>query len=146
MISTRWFQGKNNLDSVLKLRSQVFIDELNIKDYSVTDMYDEFALNTVAYEGDIPVGTGRLLFKDGKYSIDNVCVLREYRGNHYGDLILRVLTRRAVNMGAEKTYALVTTSAVKNFEAIGFVCLRENDGHYLMEKTGDVGGSCGNCK
>lgn len=146
MISTRWFQGKSNLDLVLELRSKVFIDELKIKDYPVADMYDEFALNAVAYEGDIPVGTGRLLFKDGKYSIDNVCVLSEFRGNHYGDLLLRVLVRRAVNMGAEKTYALVTANAVKNFEAIGFAKLQENDGYYLMEKTGDVGGSCGNCK
>lgn len=142
MVSTRWFQGINNLNTVIELRKNVFIDELNIKGCCITDMYDEFALSAVVFEGDIPVGTGRLLFKDGKYFIDNLCVLKAFRGNHYGDLLIRVLVRKAINMGAEKTYALVLDSVLKNFENIGFIKVEENNGTWLMEKTGDVGGNC----
>ena len=144
MISTKWLQGRENISAALDLRKNIFCQELNMDEESISDFYDEFAFSLVLYEDDIPAGTGRLLFRDGKYFIDMVCVVNELRGRNYGDLLVRMLVRRAYDMGAEKTYASVCKDCLNLFENIGFekVSLQDN-GEFLMAKTGDVGGHCG---
>ena len=144
MISTRWLQGKNNITEALEIRKEVFIEEMDISK-NIADIFDDFALNAVVYEDDVPVGTGRLLFKDGKYYIDNVCVLKDFRNKHYADLIIRMLVRRAINMGATQTYTECRESTIKLFMRIGFETVQFNEqGIHLMVKTGDVGGHCCN--
>lgn len=143
MISTKWFQGKNNIGDILKIRNKVFYEDLGKSETSISDMYDDFAYNVSVYDDDNPAGTGRLFFKEGKFFIDSVCVLKEYRGKHLGDLIVRMLVRKAVDMGAENTYASVDNSCEHLFENIGFVKIEEyKSGESLMMKTGDVGGHC----
>ena len=143
MIATKWFQGKDSLNDVLKIRNKIFIEEMNLGYNGISDIYDDFAFNVVLYDDDEAVGSGRLLFKNGRYFIDNVGVLKEYRGNHYGDLIVRMLVRKAVNMGAENTSALVDNNCESLFRNIGFIKTEEyEDGKSLMMKTGDVGGHC----
>lgn len=143
MISTKWFQGINNINYALDIRKQVIIEELKLIENNISDIFDEFAFNAVVYDDENAVGTGRLLFKEGKYFIDNVCVLKEFRGRHYGDLIVRMLVRKAVNIGAEKTYTECKSSCTKMFEDIGFVTVQSNEsGINLMVMTGDVGGHC----
>ncbi len=95
------------------------------------------------YEDDVLVGTGKLILADGKFFIEGVSVKLEFRGKRYGDLAVRMLVRRAINMGAEKTYAKVNSTLVKMFENIGFKKQAEiENGDYLMCMEGDVGGHC----
>lgn len=99
----------------------------------------------VIYENNALAGTGKLVFVDGKYFVENVNIKEEFRRKSYGELAVRMLVRRAVNMGAEKTYARIDKSIVKLFEKIGFYKQEETDnGDYLMCMEGDVGGHC--CK
>lgn len=144
MVSTKWFQGLNNLDNFLEIRKRVFCEELNMDEKYATDFYDEFAFNLVLYDDDKPAGTGRLLFKDGKYFMDKLCVLKEYRGNSNGDLIIRMLVRKAVTIGAEKTYAEIDKKYKSLFEKVGFEEVSNEGNNVLMMKTGDVGGHCCN--
>jgi len=145
MISTKWFQGKRSLNDVLEIRKKVFLDEMKTLDNLLSDIYDDFAFNVVVYEDNIPAGTGRLLFKDGKYFIDMVCVIKEFRGYNYGDLVVRMLVRKAVDLGAESTYVTVNEDCKQLFDNIGFVKIDDiGNGESLMKKIGDVGGDC--CK
>ena len=141
MISTRWFQGKDNLSDVLSIRKEVFADTDNL-----TDFYDEFAFNAVLYEEDVPAGTARLLFKDGKYYIDMLCVKKQFEGLNYEELLVRLLVRKAVTIGADKTYMEADEDLKKILVDIGFnKVLGNND--KLMVKEGDVGGHCcGECQ
>lgn len=141
MISTKWFQGKEESHNYIEIRKKVFNSEFLMKE-KITDIYDEFAFNVVIYEDEIPAGTGRLLFKEGKYFIDKVCVLKEFRGNNYSDLIIRMLIRKAVNIGADKTYAMIQNEYIKKFEKVGFIEVNKENEGVLMMKEGDVGGHC----
>lgn len=147
MISTKWFQN-NDLDDVLKIRTAVFVNELNFDTSLVHDEYDSFGKNVLVYDNGNAIGTGRLIFNDGKYLIDKLCVLKEYRNNSYGELIIRMLVRKAVNMGAEKTYSYINLSdnslskIQAIFEKIGFIIDSEVNGKLTMVKYGDVGGHC----
>ncbi len=147
MISTKWFQS-NDLDDVLKIRTMVFINELNFDTSLVNDEYDSFGKSVLVYDNGKAIGTGRLIFNDGKYLIDKLCVLKEYRNNSYGELIIRMLVRKAVDMGAEKTYSYINLSdnsllKIQGiFEKIGFIADGEVSGKLVMVKYGDVGGHC----
>lgn len=145
MVSTKWFQGIENSDKFKEIRKKVFCEELNMEEKSISDFYDEFAFNAVLFDDDRPAGTGRLIFKEGKYFIDKLCVIKEFRGNSYGDLIIRMLVRKAVTIGAEKTYANIDRKYKKLFEEIGFEETNaESNINVLMVKIGDVGGHCCN--
>mgnify|MGYP000858034620 CR=1 FL=1 len=136
MISTRWFQGKDKLSDVLSIRKEVLADT-----DILTDFYDEFAFNAVIYEEDEPAGTARLLFKDGKYFIDMLYVKKQFKGLNYEDLLVRLSVRKAVTLGAEKTYMEADEGLKKTLENIGFI--RVSNDKALMVKEGDVGGCCG---
>jgi predicted GNAT family N-acyltransferase len=149
MVSTKWFQS-NDLADVLKIRTEVFINELNFDNSSISDNYDSFGKSVLVYENGKAVGTGRLIFKDGKYIIDKLCVLKEYRNNSYGELIVRMLVRKAVDMGAQKTYSFINKydKAYKSqlqeiYDKVGFVVDGEENENLIVVKHGDVGGHCG---
>ncbi len=96
------------------------------------------------YEDDEPAGTARLTFKDSKYFIDILCVKKQFRGLNYEDLLVRLLVRKAVTIGAEKTYMEADESIDKILENIGF--MKVSNDKTLMVKEGDVGGHCcGDC-
>ena len=140
MISTRWFQGKSNLSDVLSIRKEVFAEEN--REENITDFYDEFAFNAVLYEDDVPAVTARLSFKEGKYFIDKLCLKEQFKGLNYEDLLVRLLVRKAVTIGAGKTYMEADENLEKTLENIGFIKASEEE--TLMVKEGDVGGCCGN--
>lgn len=142
MISTKWLQ-EDNLEEVLKIRTAVFENELNFEREYIYDDYDSFGKNVLLYDSGKAVGTGRLIFKDGKYLIDKICVLKEFRKNAYGELIIRMLVRKAVDMGAEKTYVHIDNTLRNLFEKIGFIVDSEAEEKLIMIKYGDVGGHCG---
>ncbi len=139
MVSTRWFQGKDNLSVVLDIRKEVLAVE---KADKITDFYDEFAFNAVLYDEDDTAGAARLFFKEGKYFIDMLCIKKQYKYLNYEDLLVRMLIRRAVTMGAEKTYIEADENQVKLFENIGFKEVSADNNKLLMVKDGDVGGGC----
>ena len=135
MVSTRWVQGKDSLKVVLDIRKEVLTENTEL-----TDFYDEFAFNAVLYEEDVPAGTARLLFKDGKYYIDMLCVKKQFKGLNYEELLVRLLVRKAVTIGADKTYMEADESIEELLENIGFI--KTSKDKMLMVKEGDVGGHC----
>ncbi len=147
MVSTKWFKGMNDFEDVLLVRNKVFIDEQKISKDLITDEYDQISYNVVVYEKNEPVGTGRLIFKDSKYQIGRIAVLDEFRGKRYGDLIVRMLIRKAVNIGAEEVHLHSQLNKKEFYEKIGFKTYgnpysEAGIEHISMVRKGDVGGDC----
>lgn len=141
MISTKWFQGMTEESPYMEIMKCVS-DELRDSG-AEADIYDRFAFHLVIYQDSRPFGTGRLLFKNGRYFIDNIYILKEFRGKRYSDLIIRMLVRKAYDIGAEETYASVENKYKSIFENIGFTVAEiEDEFNVLMVKLGDVGGHC----
>ncbi|NLJ58286.1 MAG: GNAT family N-acetyltransferase [Tissierellia bacterium] len=137
MVSTEWVQGRDKLNTVLTIREEVFAEE-SIEN-KITDFYDDFAFNAVLYTDSVPAATGRLLFKEGKYFIDMLCVKKQFKGQNYEDLLVRMLVRKAITIGATKVYMEADESRIQLLEKIGFLKVSKNN---LMVKEGDVAGHC----
>ena len=53
-----------------------------------------------------------------------------------------MLVRKAVDIGADKTYTYIDSKLKNLFEKVGFIVEKEQDDTLLMVKYGDVGGHC----
>lgn len=86
---------KEILDN-LHVRQTVFVKDLEIPFYIETDEFDETARLFVAYnQENIPVGAGRFRIIDNYGKIERVCVLKEYRKQGYGKLIVNTIEEYA---------------------------------------------------
>ena len=142
MISTKWLQG-SNLEQIFSIRNLIFRNELGFGEEYVHDKYDYFALNVTVNDGQKLIGAGRLYFQNCKYVIDKVCVSKDFRGNSYGELILRMLIRKAISIGADCTYIYTKNNETRLYEKIGYSIVKTIGNDMVeMVREGDIGCSC----
>ena len=70
------------------LRRVVFIDEQGVSEADEVDGLDGRAIHLLAWDGDCPVGTARLLVTGSVGKIGRVCVLPEARGLGLGTALI----------------------------------------------------------
>ena len=106
MIRGKYLTSKDDIAPVLAVRNAVFVEEQGFSAEGERDAYDDMAIYALAFnEEGAPVSTGRLFVdRDGQFTIGRVCTLRAYRGQGYGDLIMRMLLYRAQELHAAGTY------------------------------------------
>lgn len=121
MIEGIFLYGNDNLDEVFRIRKEVFQIEQSIDPDLEFDKYDKESIHILAKNDNYSVGTGRLVLNNDEYKIGRIAVLKEYRGNRYGEFIVKVLVDKAFSMSAE--YVIVNSQvAVKDFyNKIGFI-------------------------
>jgi len=138
MITSKWFKGNKDLGEVVGLRKEIF-------EVGGEDFYDEFSFNIGIYEEDEElVGIGRLFTKDGKFYIDNFGVKEGYRNKYYGDFMLRILIRKAYDLGIERVYVECRDDTSGFFEKLGFVEEKKQGDILTLYIEGDITSEC--CK
>ncbi len=136
MVKSSWSFGPSEISRDLRLRSG------NMQ--SAT--FDEKSLNLIIYNNEVPVACGSLYFDCGAYHISNICVLPEYRGQYFGDMLVRLLVYRAFKMGAERILLRCNNDASTFFSKYGFSVKKTVGDVYDMEVTAEtliLQGSCG---
>ncbi|WP_113672962.1 GNAT family N-acetyltransferase [Vallitalea guaymasensis] len=120
MINAIYINGDKNIEDAIFVRDKVFVNEQNIDYNIVFDGEDKEAVHVVVYEDKNPVGTGRMTIQDNLYLIGRIAVLKEKRGNYYGDLIVRMLIQKAFDTGADFVEVHSQLPAVNFYKKIGF--------------------------
>ena len=104
------------------LRRVVFIDEQGVSEADDVDGLDDSALHLLAWDGERPVGTARLLVKGATGKIGRVCVLAEARGKGLGaSLILAALDEFRRVPGLREAILGSQSHATGFYEKLGFV-------------------------
>ena len=110
-----------DLGTCRALRRAVFIKEQNVPEAEEWDGKDEDALHLLAWDGDTPVGTARILLQGDTSKIGRVCVLPQARGTGLGAALIRaaldVLRRQA---GVTQARLGSQTHAIGFYEKLGF--------------------------
>lgn len=149
MIKGIWADNDELVKVAHSIRQQVFIEEQGIDPKIEFDDMDDKADIFVVYNDDNAVGTGRVLKIDNKYLIGRIAVKKEVRGQKFGDLIVRMLVRRAFDKGANGVFVHAQIRAKGFYEKLGFEAYGkeyENAGikHINMVRRADFGcSSCG---
>ena len=141
MIQGKWFApGEELSPEVLSVRNKVF----GITEPSV----DSEGWNALVYSDDTPAASGRIWWEDGSYRIGKICVLPHLRGNHLGDLVLRLLLFKAQSHAAREIRLVCPETTEVFFSRLGFRSVAQESGMLEMLLPGDEIelDSCASCK
>ena len=108
------------------IRFRVFVEEQGVPREIELDEQDAVSLHAVAFEGETPVATGRLL-PDGH--IGRMAVLKQWRNRGVGALMLTMLMEAAKKNGYPEVLLSAQVHAVQFYRRHGFV----EEGDQYME-------------
>lgn len=120
MITNKWIKGRDDISDALKIRNDVFVEELNMTDEPEEDENDELSLHLVLYDDGLPIATGRV-YHDGKtFRIGRCAVLKEKRGIGVGDMLVKLLLLKAFEYNPSQV--IISSRAVQSpfYEKYGF--------------------------
>lgn len=112
---------KHNAD-IRRIRDAVFIAEQSVPPELEWDAEDSSAVHFLAYEGDYPIGTARLL-PDGE--IGRLSVLKDWRGLNVGDALLSAVLGEAEKRGLYEQRLSAQVQAAAFYQRFGFTVVSE---------------------
>lgn len=117
--------GKDNFEDAFFIRKTVFMDEQGFRDEF--DGFDEISYHAVIYLDGSPVACGRA-YKDGDFAhLGRIAVLKEYRKQGLGRIIIEALEGIARNtLCLTRLELSAQQRAIEFYEAVGFVQVGEN--------------------
>lgn len=132
------YKGKENFDDAFYIRKTVFMDEQGF--FDEFDDIDPVALHAVVYDGDKPIGCGRVFLENGNAHLGRIAVLLEYRKMGIGRILMQALEQAArenlefshFELSAQKR-AIGFNKSV-GYEEIGEFYLDEGYPHITMIK------------
>lgn len=123
-----------------KIRKAVFIDEQGF--YDEFDEVDEHAIHIVMYdEKEMPAATCRVFWNDkmDSYILGRLAVVKEYRGQHLGSIMLKEAEKYVREAGKKQLALHAQCRAAEFYKKSGFVEfgdveLEEGCPHVWMKK------------
>ncbi|MDR0931197.1 MAG: GNAT family N-acetyltransferase [Clostridiales bacterium] len=106
-------------NSAYSVREKVFVNEDN-EVYDFGDDIDKIATHFVLFDGDNPIATARLFFKDNVYQVGRVAVLREYQGQKLGAKVMQELLEFAQKQAIDEVHLHSQCHAQGFYEKLGF--------------------------
>jgi len=102
---------------IINVRTKVFVREQGIDLELDFDGLDEDALHILVFANSKSVGTGRML-DDGH--IGRIAVLKDFRGQGIGAMIVKALIKEAKNKNYKRLYLGSQLYATAFYEKLGF--------------------------
>lgn len=102
---------------IRNIREDVFCREQGVPKDLEFDGLDSTAIHTIALDGDIEIGTGRML-SDGH--IGRIAVKKQYREKGIGKMIMQCLINDAIRMQFQEIWLSSQYQAKGFYEKLGF--------------------------
>jgi len=120
-----------DINSCKVIRKIVFCDEQGYSEDEEFDELDATSTHILMLDGELPIGTGRIIEEDGYFKLGRIAVLKEYRGKNLGFQLVNEMIRIANNMGATQFKISAQTYAKAFYEKFGFKQIGEEyfEGH-----------------
>ena len=113
---------ESNTEDICAIRYEVFVEEQNVPEELEIDGLDNEAKHVLAFVNGLSIGTGRIQ-NDGH--IGRLAVLKKYRKQGAGKLIMKELIKWAQDMSLEKVWLSSQWHAHSFYLDLGFVCVGE---------------------
>lgn len=134
MIESQWIMpaDKAMLEEALTIRMEVFCDEQGFSPSLERDRLDDIAIHLLLTVDGVRAATGRLLQKpDRSWVIGRVAVRASFRRQGLGDMLMRMLIRKARDLGAGDIHVDSQVQAIPFYASLGFV--PAEDGEHMDE-------------
>ena len=104
MITSLWMKPGDDLTAALRIREQVFQQELGLSQAEDQDALDAYSYHLVLLYNDVPAATGRISYDGvGVAKLSRICVLPKFRRQGIGDGLVKVLDYKASQLGMQKS-------------------------------------------
>lgn len=121
MIEVKIARSDREREDAYDVRKKVFVEEQGVPLSLEIDEFDKTAAHFIVYEEQRPTGAGRIReIETGIAKVERVCVLKELRGKHIGNLIMLELEKYAKSVGMKKIVLNAQTYAVPFYEKLGY--------------------------
>ena len=121
MFEVKFAASEQERESAFTVRKKVFVEEQGVPLTMEIDEHDTSADHFVVYDGPKAIAAGRIrtiASEVGK--VERVCVLKEYRGQHLGVLIMNALEEHAKKTGIHKILLNAQSYAIPFYEKLGY--------------------------
>lgn len=114
-------QPTTDLESCLRIRFEVFVDEQGVPLEEERDTQDDVALHLIARSGEKDLGTARVVWQGDTAKIGRVCVIKAARGTGLGaELIQACIAEAKTRSGISKVKLGAQIQALGFYEKLGF--------------------------
>lgn len=121
MIEVRIARSDFEREDAFQVRKKVFVEEQGVPISLEIDELDKSATHFIVYDDEQPIGAGRIReINIGIGKVERVCVLKELRGKHLGNLIMHELEKHAKSVGMTKIILNAQSYAVPFYEKLGY--------------------------
>ena len=107
-------------EQAFDIRRSVLCGELHMNREAAQDEDDADAYLALAWQGEKPVGTGRLLRRGPFWQVEHLCVLPEQRKTGVGRQLLEHFADHARAQGSQELVAVSPVGAQVFFHRLGF--------------------------
>ena len=123
MNETKWTTDTQSkiYKEALKIRYEVFVGEQNVPEDIEVDELENQSQHLVLYEYNEPVGTARIFHVgDGLYKMQRVAILKKYRGQGYGEKLIKEIEHQVQNLHGKKITLGAQLQALSFYEKLGY--------------------------
>lgn len=110
----------DQMKAAFSLRDRVFVEEQKVPRDMEQDEFDASAVHVIARNGDVVVGTGRLVIEGTKGHIGRIAVDQNTRGSGIGRSVMLELEKKAKDLGISELYLHAQTQAKRFYELLGY--------------------------
>lgn len=119
LISAKRVDSEQERKDAFNVRQKVFVEEQDVPVHLELDEHDETAIHFVAYDGEMPIGAGRIRQPEpGIAKVERVCILPQFRGQHLGNLIMEKMETYAREAGLTTVKLNAQSYAVPFYEKL----------------------------
>jgi len=121
LIEVKIARSDRERENAYDVRKKVFVDEQGVPISLEIDEFDNTASHFIIYDDQQPIGAGRIReIGPGIGKVERVCVLKEFRGKHLGNLIMHELEKHAKSAKMTKVVLNAQSYAVPFYEKLGY--------------------------
>lgn len=120
------YEKLNYLSSEAKIiREEVFVNEQGFQ--NEFDEFDHYATHLIFYKENKPAAVCRYYEDNEKnaYIAGRIAVLKQYRGNHFGQYILGILEKNILSEGGKKISLSAQVQVQPFYEKSGYIAKGE---------------------
>lgn len=121
MITAKRVETEKEREDAFLIRQKVFVQEQDVPVDLELDEHDQSAIHFVAYDGEEPIGAGRIRVPEpGISKVERVCILSQYRGKHLGNLMMEKMEFYAKEAGLKTVKLNAQSYAIPFYEKLQY--------------------------
>ncbi len=131
---------EEQLKSAFHIRMQVFVEEQQVPMELEVDEHEAESIHFILYDGELPIGTGRLRSIYPFVKVERFCILAPHRRRGYGRHLMEAMEQYAIQHNMTQLKLHAQTHAESFYTQLGYqttsdLFLEADMPHVVMEKT-----------